>query len=105
MSVSKKSHWDNIVIGMMAGFMVPLFLSPVIAWVFLQFTRYNKGFWSYFDDLFKSPDTAASLVSLSVLCNLIPFGIFYYVKWDKAMKGTILLSILYAILVFVLKLI
>lgn len=101
----RKSIWDNIMTGIMAGFMFPIAMSPVIALIIQQFSAYRGGLGGFYDHIFERPDSISSLISLAVLCNLILFFVFYRLKWDSVNKGVIFSSILYAVTVFVIKLV
>lgn len=101
----RKSVWDNLMTGIMAGFMFPIVVSPLIALIIQQFTPYRGGLGEFYDHLFQRKDAISSLICLAVLCNLILFFVFYRLKWDSVNKGVIFSSILYAVTVFILKLI
>lgn len=100
----RKSVWDNLMTGLMMGFFIPVLVSPLIAWIIMQYSRYSGGLSGFYDQLFMSPSSSSSMISLSVLCNLPVFFILYKRKWDSTGKGVIMSSIVYAIIVFVLKL-
>lgn len=101
----RKSIWDNIMTGIMAGFVFPIAVSPLIALGILSRSAYEGGLSGFYDQIFQVPSSASSLISLAVLCNLILFFIFYKLKWDSINKGVIFSSIIYAVSVFVLKLV
>ena len=50
-----------------------------------------------------SGDMAGKVITLSVLANLIPFLLFNRRRWDLAVKGIVIATILYALLFVYVK--
>ena len=100
----RKSIWDNVMTGIMIGFISPLVVSPMIAYAIMLKTGYKLGFGGFYDNLFENMTALSSLISLSGLTNLIWFFVFYRSKWDSTNKGMIMASMFYAVTVFTIKL-
>lgn len=100
----KKSIVDNLFLGVVIGLFVPLMAVPLVAYIRLYHSPKNMSMEQFFNFVFHSKDLAASLLSLSVLFNLGVFFIFYRLKYDDANKGLIAASVIFFIIVSILKL-
>lgn len=98
----KRSIWDNLLVGIMAGLLLTLISMPIMAYVN---SPSGASLTKFLNRVFMNKDLTSSLISLSVLPNLLLFFAFYKLKYDKASKGVILISVIFCLIVFILKLI
>lgn len=92
----KRNTFDKASIGFLAGFLVPIIIFFAVFFfeeVGISFSNYVKNLW-YLHALVK-------LGSLCVFANLLVFMGFIKLKYDKAAKGVLGATLIYAIAVLV----
>lgn len=96
MQKRKRNKLDNVGVGMLAGVLVPLIIFFVVYLMSekeVSFENYLKGMWRM-----------QALVKLGTLCVLANLGIFWFFlnkKFEKAARGVIAATFLYAFAVIV----
>jgi hypothetical protein len=96
---AKIMHWMPIIFtGMFLGL-----VSPVLAfWLYTSLSYPEIGMWEVFA-VFQRRNVHTHVISLAVLVNLIVFFIALWTQKEKLARGVLGMTILYAILVFILK--
>ncbi len=84
---------DSIYLGALFGTIMPGIGALIYKLVEFQDFDWNE----YFNYIFIS-DVLAKVISICVIINLIAVYIFNYLRYEKAVKGVIIVTILYAIL-------
>lgn len=87
----------------MIGFGIGVFL-PVIGFliVYLIMGR-DTGLGEFFGDMFRFKDIAALYITLSILINIAPFIYYTNKRFDHAARGVLIATMLYALLVILVK--
>ena len=93
-----KSKLNNIYLGLITGISL-----PVISFFILYKVRYDNFSVSGFIDLMSEADILTKVLSLTVLPNLLLFFIFIWTNKLVSARGVLFSTIVYAILIFVLK--
>jgi hypothetical protein len=92
----KRNRWDRTGIGFAAGFFVPVIIFFAV-WLFgkneVSFSNYIQSLW-YFHALVQAG-------SLCVFANLLVFMGFIRKKYDKAARGVLAATLIYAFAVLV----
>ena len=85
------------------GFLIGLFL-PVIG-VFIMYLLWGHGesFGSFLHSLMNLRDLASKVFTLGLLINLIPFVYCVFKRYDYTMRGIVVATILYAVLIVLIK--
>lgn len=107
----KKKH---IRIGFVIGMIAPVLAAPIVNWIlFIQYPIVNDengmskattDFWEYFINNFTHPYKLPIFLSFCVLVNAIIIFILARMNKDFIMKGMLFPIIIYAFVVFLLKL-
>ena len=87
----KKNKLDNIGVGLFAGFVLPVFIFFVVYLV----GEKNVSFPEYLQSLWRL-QALVKLGSLCVFANVAVFWIFLQLKFEKAARGVLGATILYA---------
>jgi hypothetical protein len=98
MATNKQKRFDRILIGWLIGTIVPLILFFVIYQVKYsetEFLIYLKNLWRI--------KVLTNILRLCVIPNLGFFFIFYRLKYDKVVRGVIMATFMYALLVLIAK--
>ncbi|HEY1032221.1 MAG TPA: hypothetical protein VGD89_10655 [Flavipsychrobacter sp.] len=89
---------------------VPLFgfaagvVMPVIGFFIVYLILFhNYSFGDFTRYLMRTHDKAATVLSLSILMNIIPFIFFTNKRLDLSARGVLIATILYAVLIVLLK--
>lgn len=92
----KTNKLDNIGVGLLAGFVLPVIIFFVIYLIGkndVTFFEYLKGLWRL--------QALVKLGSLCVFANVTVFWIFLQMKFEKAARGVLGATILYAFVVLI----
>ncbi|MEN8116189.1 MAG: hypothetical protein ABFS16_04390 [Bacteroidota bacterium] len=92
----KKNKLDNIGIGLLAGFALPVaifFIVYLMGDKEVSFFEYVNGLWRL--------QALIKLGSLCVFANVAVFWIFLQLKYEKAARGVLGATILYAFVVLI----
>ncbi len=86
-----------------AGLFIGLFM-PLLGFIVVYFIM-GSGvpFSTYMERLSHSSKAFATVISLSVLANLIPFLYFNSKRLDQAVKGIVIATMLYAVVFVYVK--
>ena len=93
-----KSKLNNIYFGLGVGICL-----PVISLIALHQIKYYYYTIAEFIDLLNKVDVLTKILSLSVIPNLLIFFIFIWTNKLLSARGVLLSTIIYAILIFILK--
>lgn len=85
------------------GFIIGLFLPLVGMLVMYQIWGHHEGIPEFAKSLSHQPGMAAKVVLLGTLANLIPFVYFNMKRLDYAMRGVFIATMLYALLIVLIK--
>ncbi|MFV0366241.1 MAG: hypothetical protein ACK5JS_07035 [Mangrovibacterium sp.] len=91
---------DKLTLGLAIGLLLPLFILIMIfvaSGTDVSLADYLKTMWRV--------NALSLMLSFSVLPNLIFFGIFNKLKYDLAMRGVMMATVIYALLMLLIKLI
>ena len=94
-----KFKWDSMYTGLGLGVILPV-ASFIVTWVIRSdqsLVEYIRGF--------QRLQTLSGLVSLSVIPNLLLFFVFIWLAKYRASRGVIFATLVFAILMLILKLI
>lgn len=94
----KKNNFDNTAVGFFAG----LFLPVVIFFAVFFFSEKGLSFSSYIKNMWQL-HALVKLGSLCVFANIAIFMGFIKLKYDKAARGVLAVTILYAFGVLISK--
>lgn len=92
----KRNKPDTVGVGLLAGLLLPVlifFMVYLIKETTVSFTEYIKGMWKM--------QALIKLVSLCVFANVAVFWIFLKKKYEKAARGVLGATILYAFIVLI----
>lgn len=92
----KKSRFDNTGLGFLAGFLIPVIVFFAVFYFGesgLSFSEYLKNLWHL--------QALVKLGSLCIFANLLVFWGFIRLKFDKAARGVLGATILYAFFVLI----
>ncbi len=64
---------------------------------------HHEGIGEFFHTVYAQPDTCGKVMTLSLLANLAPFLYFNYKRLDHALRGIVSITVLYAVVVVLLK--
>ncbi len=79
-------------------------LCPLIGLVILyNLWGQGEGLMPFTKLLFKMPGQASKVFTLSLLVNLLPFLFFMYKRMDYALRGVFIATMLYAVLIVLIK--
>ncbi|MBN2635827.1 MAG: hypothetical protein JXR61_06120 [Prolixibacteraceae bacterium] len=92
----KQNRWDQTGIGFLAGFLVPL----IIFFGVWLFGRYKISFSDYIENLWHL-HALVKLGSLCVFANLLVFMGFIRLKFDRAARGVLGATLIYALIVLI----
>ncbi|HEY6502514.1 MAG TPA: hypothetical protein VIZ28_00945 [Chitinophagaceae bacterium] len=90
---------DNLKLGLILGLIGPILGLVVI--YFIKFPSYN--FVDFLDSFIKDNRMITSFGSLSLLANVILFTLYVNTHRDKTAKGIFLITLIYGIVILVLK--
>jgi hypothetical protein len=97
----KNSKFDSTLIGLLTGLW-----GPVIGFfiLFIGFHLTREISWSkYLNDFTTSSVKKSSIISLSLIFNLITFYFSLNKSWNKTARGIIIATLLYAPIIVYLK--
>jgi hypothetical protein len=100
MVIGMRNRYDRMLIGWIIGTIVPV----LIFMITYQLKYSEVDFMKYLKDLWQMK-MFLKLLSLCVYSNLGLFFLFYRMKYDLAARGVIMATLMYALLVLVVKLI
>ena len=92
----KKNKFDNIGIGLFFGFLLPI----LIFFAVYFFNENESSFIDYVNGLWRL-QALVKLGSLCVFANVGVFWIFLKLKYEKAARGVLGATILYALVVLI----
>lgn len=98
MQRNKKNKYDLFGIGMLAGMLLPLIIFIVVYFVSEQsvsLTAYLKSLWKL--------HALLKVGSLCVFANLSIFWIYLWLKYERAARGVLGATLLYAFVVLISK--
>lgn len=85
------------------GFIIGI-LAPILGMFIIYLIKYNgNSFDAFIKDLVRYPDTAAMVLSLSILANIVPFIYYTNRRLDLTARGILVATMLYAVLIVLLK--
>lgn len=87
------------VTGFILGLLMPL-LGLVIVY---SFWGQHEGLEPFVKSLFVLKDLAGKVFTLSLLANLIPFLYFNVKRMDYALRGVVMATMMYAVLIILIK--
>ncbi len=90
--------YDKLLTGIMSGLILPLIIMLII----FLFAKGNSGLSDWLDRIVQA-DIITHIVSLSVFPNVIIFLLFNYFDMLRAAKGVLGITIVWAIIVFGIK--
>lgn len=93
-----KVRLDKLICGLLSGFFLPL----VIGIIVFLFASVDVTFSQYLEQLFLA-DIMTHIVSLCVLPNLLIFFVFLHFDMLKAARGVLGMTIIWAAIVFIIK--
>jgi hypothetical protein len=96
MTFSEK--YDKLATGIISGLLLPF----ITALVFFLFAKGDPGLKQWIERIFAA-DVVTHMISLSVFPNLVIFLLFNYFDMLKATRGVLGITIVWAILVFAVK--
>jgi hypothetical protein len=97
---SKRKKYDRLIIGWLAGIMLPL-----IIFIITYQVKYSEmGFSAFVQNMWQMK-ILMKLLSICVFPNLGFFFLFYRLKYDLAARGVIMATFMYAFMVLIAKLI
>ncbi len=88
---------DSIYLGALVGAILPALGSAIYR--MLEFTDYS---WEQYYTYIFNTEIFARLISLCVITNLVSMYGFHYIKYDKAIRGVIFITLLYAVVSVIL---
>lgn len=92
--IMKSRSFDKLPIGLILGVLTPVF--GFVCYGIFWAIRFNKSFQYFAVDLFVGvPAFRSSIISLSLLFNLIPFLIFIRTERYKSARGVLMGVFLY----------
>lgn len=98
MQQTRRKKLDRVEIGLLAGFLFPLavfFLVYLIGENSVSFSDYLKSMWRL--------QALLKIISLCVFTNLAAFWGFLRLKYERAARGVLGATILYALVVLISK--
>ena len=85
------------------GFVIGLFL-PFVGLIIMYFVWGNhNGFGNFLKSLTYQPGLASKVLTLSLLPNLVPFVYCNMKRIDYTMRGIVIATMLYAVLIILIK--
>lgn len=91
------AKYNRLVYGLVPGILLPL-VTFVVTWLIISdisFGEYMKQF--------RQMDRLSSLISLSVIPNLLLFFAFIWLEKDRAARGVIFATLLLALVMLIVK--
>ncbi len=77
---------------------------PLLGLLVVYFVKYSHdSFIAFFQSLSQNFSAAALMLSLSLFANLIPFIYYTNKRLDQTAKGVLIATMLYAVLIILLK--
>ncbi len=77
---------------------------PLLGMLLLYFLKFDAiPFGQFVDTLISKKDSAATILSLSLLANAIPFIYYTNKRLDHTARGIFIATMLYAVLIVLLK--
>ncbi|MFV0591337.1 MAG: hypothetical protein ACK5M7_08130 [Draconibacterium sp.] len=98
MTQSRRHKLDNVGAGLLTGLLLPLFIFLIVYLVKepeLSFSEYLKGLWRI--------HALIKIGSLCVFANLAVFWVFLKLKYERAARGVLGATLLYAFVVLISK--
>jgi hypothetical protein len=97
MKIAEK--YDKLITGLISGFLFPLIIGLII----FAFTSHGKGLGSYLERI-TSANIITHSITLCVFPNVFIFLIFNRFDMLRAARGVLAMTIVYAAIVFAIKL-
>ncbi len=85
------------------GFILGIFLPVIGMFIMYNLWGHREGFFEFMSSLTKLKGMAAKVLTLSLLINLVPFVYFNFKRLDYAMRGVVVATMLYAVLIVLIK--
>lgn len=85
------------------GFLIGIFLPLIGMFIMYNLWGHSEGFFEFMRSLTKLKGMAAKVLTLSLLINLVPFVYFNFKRIDYAMRGVVIATMLYAVLIVLIK--
>jgi hypothetical protein len=90
--------YDKLIIGLISGFILPVFVGLII----FAFTGHGKGLVSYLERI-RDANIITHAITLCVFPNIAVFLLFNRFDMLRALRGVLAITILWAIAVFIIK--
>ena len=90
---------NNAIFGLIIGLFAPAIGVMITYLIWFRAFPLDR----FFHDLFTRGETAAKVVSLSVLINVVPFILYTNRKLDLTGRGILIATMLYGVLFMLLK--
>jgi hypothetical protein len=94
---------DDIRLGLVLGFIAPLL--GMIIYYFIAFYPHNVGFSEYLGFLKHYKKVLTGVSSISLVANAILFTFYVNARKDQTIKGIFLSTVIYGIVVLLIKVI
>jgi len=98
--MTKAEKYDKMITGIISGFIFPIIIGLLI----FAFTSHGKSLIQYIDRI-ASGNIITHAITLCVFPNLIIFFLFNRFDMLRALRGVLAITIIWAIAVFILKLV
>jgi uncharacterized BrkB/YihY/UPF0761 family membrane protein len=98
MTLRKRNRFDRILIGLLIGLIL-----PVILFLIVYLVKYsNTDFTVYLQNIWQLK-VLYKLIYLCVLSNLAIFLLFLRIKYERAARGVVMATFIYAFLVLIVQ--
>jgi hypothetical protein len=98
----KKLKQDNTLLGLILGIITPW--AGFIIYYLIKFLPLHFSFYYYLFLFRSNPQLIPAVMSLSILANAVIFFIYTQYKKDLTTKGILVATLLYALVIILLKL-
>jgi hypothetical protein len=98
--MSFREKYDNLIAGVISGLLFPLIVGLGV----FAFTSHGKGIFAYLEKIYQA-GIITHAISICVFPNVLIFLLFLRFDMLRAARGVLGMTILYAAIVFALKLI
>lgn len=98
MKASEK--YDKLIVGLISGFIAPIIISLII----FLFTSHGRTIGNYLDRI-KEANIITHAITLCVFPNIAVFFLFNRFDMLRALKGVLAATIVWAVAVFIIKVI
>jgi uncharacterized membrane protein len=94
---------DNIRLGLVLGFIGPLF--GAVIYYFVAFYSHHVGFMEFLGYLRQYKSLLTAVSSISLIANAVLFTFYVNARKDQTIKGIFLATLIYGIAVLLIKVI